>query len=236
MESATHNPQAASAIQLKRAYEEAEAPDGVRVLVDRLWPRGVAKSAAHLDAWMKELGPSDELRTWFGHRQDRWNSFQERYQAELRTPLRQLLLSELQSIARTSTLTLVYGARDTHQNEAVVLREYLLGHPPLHAGTWTGDLRLLVTLAVLAAAHKDAGVSSSTLQRFLAPPLSDREFGTSLQALQDGGKVRPSPNGWQLTARGLKQVGELSNSGQACSTDNAARQPGSGGTPGAGPR
>lgn len=195
----------------KRAYEEADKSDGVHVLVDRLWPRGISKDAAHLDAWMKELGPTDELRTWFGHRADRWSDFRERYQTELRSSLRQLLLSELESVARRSTLTLVYGARDTHQNEAVVLREYVLNHHPPPTERLTEDLRLLATLAAVAAAHGGAEVPASALQLFRAPHLADRELGKALQALQDGGNVRKSANGWHLTARALKQVRELSN-------------------------
>ena len=102
-----------SAIRLKRAYERADGRDGTRVLVDRLWPRGVSKHAAHLGAWMTDLGSSDELRTWLGHQEVRWSGFQKRYTEELRTPLR-LLLSEQQHVARGSTPTLVSGARDTH--------------------------------------------------------------------------------------------------------------------------
>lgn len=98
-------------IQLKRAYESPEPGDGVRVLVDRLWARGVSKEDADLDSWMKELGPTAELRKWFGHRPERWGEFEERYLRELATPLRQLLLKELHGIARGATLTLVYGAR-----------------------------------------------------------------------------------------------------------------------------
>jgi len=106
---------ASSTIQLKRAYESRDAGDGVRVLVDRLWARGVSKEAAKLDAWMKEVGPTGELRKWFGHRPDRWDGFVEKYRHELATPLRQLLLAELKGIAETSTVTLVYGAHDANE-------------------------------------------------------------------------------------------------------------------------
>jgi uncharacterized protein YeaO (DUF488 family) len=202
-----------SAIRLKRAYDGADGSDGVRVLVDRLWPRGVSKDAAHVHAWMKELGPTDELRTWFGHRVDRWNGFRERYQTELHTPLRQMLISELESVARESTLTLVYGARDTRENEAVVVREYILGHHSKPSVRWNDDLRLLVTLAVVAAAHGGGEAPASTLKLFVVPELTDRELGTALQALQDGGNVRKSSNGWQLTSRAVKRVRELSSGG-----------------------
>src|SRR5690349_19728335 len=102
-------------VAIKRVYEKPEPADGIRVLVDRLWPRGVSKDAADLDAWMKELGPSDELRTWFGHQPNRWDVFVAKYQQELTTPLRQLLLAELQGGARGSPVTLVYGAHDTKE-------------------------------------------------------------------------------------------------------------------------
>jgi uncharacterized protein YeaO (DUF488 family) len=201
----------ASAIRLKRAYDEADEHDGIRVLVDRLWPRGVSKDAAHLDAWMKDLGPSDELRTWFGHQKDQWNSFQERYQEELRTPLRQLLLAELESVARRSTLTLVYGARDTHENEAVVIRQYLLDNHPKSDQSWQDARGLLAALSVVAAAHSDAHVPISALKLFVAPRLTDRSLDTALQTLQSGGMVRKSSNGWHLTSRAVKQVQQLSD-------------------------
>jgi uncharacterized protein YeaO (DUF488 family) len=173
---------AASAIRLKRAYEKVDRADGVRVLVDRLWPRGVSKDAAHLDAWMKELGPSAELRTCFGHRADRWHRFQERYREELRTPLRQLLLAELASLAGGATLTLVYGARDTRENEAVVIRDYLLRNHPGPDGSWKDVPSLLATLEVVAAAHAGAEAPTSTLRLFVAPHLTDRNLDTALQA------------------------------------------------------
>ena len=208
MKPATHNLRA-SAIRLKRAYEEADERDGTRVLVDRLWPRGVSKDKAHLDAWMKDLGPSDELRTWFGHQTDRWNSFRERYENELRTPLRQLLLAQLESVARRSTLTLVYGARDTSENEAVVIRDYLLGKHPESGQSWDDARDLLATIGVVAAAHSGAKATTLTLRLFVTPHLSDR-LDTALQALESGGMVRRSSNGWQLTSLAIKQVRQLS--------------------------
>src|SRR5215216_4251122 len=112
MESSASTP-AAEAIRLKRAYDAPEAGDGVRVLVDRIWPLGISKDAAGFDAWMAALGPSDALRTWFGHQPERWTAFAEKYRGELATPLRQTLLTALHGVADRSTLTLVYGARDT---------------------------------------------------------------------------------------------------------------------------
>jgi uncharacterized protein YeaO (DUF488 family) len=201
----------ASAIRLKRAYEGVDERDGIRVLVDRLWPRGVSKDTAHLDAWMKELGPSDDLRTWFGHRTDRWNSFRERYQEELRTPLRQVLLTELASVVRGSTLTLVYGARDTRDNEAVVIREYLLANHPTSDPGWEDTRAFLATLGVIAAAHSDAQVPISALRLFVAPYYTERRLDTALQTLQSDGMARNSPNGWHLTPRAITQVRQLSD-------------------------
>ena len=110
-------------LQLKRAYEPAELGDGYRVLVDRLWPRGVSKEKAALDAWEKELGPSTELRKWFGHEPERFEEFRRRYIDELRA--KRALLSSLRRRARDGTVTLVYSAHDSEHNDAVVLAEIL---------------------------------------------------------------------------------------------------------------
>lgn len=118
---------AAGRVRLKRAYEAPEADDGKRILVDRLWPRGLAKADAQLDQWMKEIGPSTELRQWFGHDAARWDEFRERYRAELREHADDYV-TQLLDIAREDTLTLVYAAHDAEHNNAVVLRELLLGH------------------------------------------------------------------------------------------------------------
>jgi uncharacterized protein YeaO (DUF488 family) len=115
----------ASHIVLKRAYEPPAADDGSRVLVDRLWPRGVAKADAKLDAWMKEIAPSTELRKWFGHDPARWEEFQARYRKEL--DAHGDLIADLRTLARKGRLTLVYSAHDEVHNDAVVLRERLLG-------------------------------------------------------------------------------------------------------------
>jgi uncharacterized protein YeaO (DUF488 family) len=110
-------------IRLKRAYEPASAEDGYRVLVDRLWPRGVSKQQAKLDEWEKELSPSSELREWFGHEPGRFAEFRRRYIDELRANA--LRLKELRRRAATGTLTLVYSAHDSEHNDAVVLAEVL---------------------------------------------------------------------------------------------------------------
>jgi uncharacterized protein YeaO (DUF488 family) len=110
-------------VQLKRAYAPPSPEDGVRVLVDRLWPRGLRKSAAAIDRWIKDVAPSTELRRWFGHDPSRWVEFRRRYKAELAHKTD--LLRELRAITRNNTLTLVFAARDELHNEAIVLRDVL---------------------------------------------------------------------------------------------------------------
>jgi uncharacterized protein YeaO (DUF488 family) len=110
-------------LAIKRAYEPPAPEDGWRVLVDRLWPRGVSKARLRLDAWVRDVAPSTELRKWFNHDPDRWDEFVRRYRAELRAPEREALLSELAERARHGTVTLIYGARDTEHNEAAVLQD-----------------------------------------------------------------------------------------------------------------
>jgi uncharacterized protein YeaO (DUF488 family) len=108
-------------VRSKRAYEPASDSDGYRVLVDRLWPRGVSKEKTRLDTWMKEIAPSTELRRWFGHDPARWDEFEHRYQAELAEPEHRQLVDELADRATHGPVTLIYGARDTLHNEAVVV-------------------------------------------------------------------------------------------------------------------
>jgi uncharacterized protein YeaO (DUF488 family) len=110
-------------VRLKRAYESPARSDGYRVLIDRIWPRGVSKEQAHLDEWARELAPSSELRRWFGHDPARFAEFRRRYLDELKAQKEKL--RELRRRAREETLTLVYGARDTEHNDAVVLAELL---------------------------------------------------------------------------------------------------------------
>jgi uncharacterized protein YeaO (DUF488 family) len=110
-------------VRLKRAYETAAPIDGWRVLIDRLWPRGVSRARAQLDAWEKDLAPSTELRQWFGHDPQRFEQFRRRYIEELRDHRPQL--EALRRRAREGTLTLVYSAQDSEHNDAVVLAEVL---------------------------------------------------------------------------------------------------------------
>jgi uncharacterized protein YeaO (DUF488 family) len=110
-------------VRLKRAYDPATSTDGYRVLIDRLWPRGVSRERANLDAWEKELAPSAQLREWFGHEPGRFDEFRRRYVDELRG--RRTQLTALRRRARSGTVTLVYAAGDEVHNDAVVLAEIL---------------------------------------------------------------------------------------------------------------
>ncbi len=112
-------------VKLKRAYAAPAADDGKRILIDRLWPRGISKAEAALDQWMKEIAPSTELRQWFGHDPAKWEEFRLRYSEELadKAPL----LEELRALARAGPITLVYSAHDEEHNDAVVLRDVLRG-------------------------------------------------------------------------------------------------------------
>ncbi|HWL45185.1 MAG TPA: DUF488 family protein [Ilumatobacter sp.] len=114
---------AAATVQLRRAYDPPRPDDGHRVLVDRLWPRGVRRDALRLDEWCREVAPSSELRTWFGHDLTRWADFQARYRGELEHNDH---VGRLARVARGGQLTLVHAAADTHHNHALVLRDVLL--------------------------------------------------------------------------------------------------------------
>lgn len=121
----------ATHIRIKRAYHPPSHDDGVRVLIDRLWPRGVKKEALALDQWAKKLSPSTELRQWFGHDRARWQEFRQRYAQELGPHAE--LLETLRTLARKGTVTLVYGSHDEAHNNAVALREFLLSPEAIDA-------------------------------------------------------------------------------------------------------
>jgi uncharacterized protein YeaO (DUF488 family) len=110
-------------VTIKRIYDPPSASDGRRILVDRLWPRGVKKSAARLDEWIKDLAPSDELRRWFGHEPERWPEFRRRYQSELKAHAQGL--AALRDMAEAAPVTLLYAARDRDRNEARVLADLI---------------------------------------------------------------------------------------------------------------
>ena len=110
-------------LQVKRVYASPHHEDGLRILVDRLWPRGLAKEAAAIDEWVRECAPSDELRKWFAHDRAKWNEFKRRYSAELRS--KEELLAPIRSMANEKRVTLLFAASDTECNNAVALMEYL---------------------------------------------------------------------------------------------------------------
>lgn len=110
------------AVALKRAYEAPADSDGTRVLVDRLWPRGMTKAKARIDVWLKDVAPSTQLRKWFGHDPEKWAEFQQRYRAELKGSE---ALAELRRLVRAGHVTLVYSAKDEEHNDAVVLAKLL---------------------------------------------------------------------------------------------------------------
>ncbi len=112
-------------IKLKRAYEPAAADDGIRILIDRLWPRGKKKADAAIDQWMKDIAPSAALRKWLGHDPERWAEFRRRYAAEVHQHRQQLIA--LRALARREPITLVFSARDEAYNDAVALRDFLPG-------------------------------------------------------------------------------------------------------------
>ncbi|WP_315816734.1 DUF488 domain-containing protein [Paraflavitalea speifideaquila] len=112
-------------LQLKRVYELPAKEDGLRILVDRLWPRGLTKEKAQVDHWFKEIAPSTELRKWFDHDPAKWNEFKKRYRQELKYNKEQVAM--LKDYLKQGRVTLVYGAKDELHNDAVVLKEWLLG-------------------------------------------------------------------------------------------------------------
>ena len=114
------------AVALKRVYDEPAASDGTRVLVERLWPRGISKERAHIDLWLKDAAPSSELRTWFHHDPQKFSEFRRRYEAELKSEGAQEALTTLREIAKQGQLTLVFAAHDAEYSNARVLHDLLL--------------------------------------------------------------------------------------------------------------
>jgi uncharacterized protein YeaO (DUF488 family) len=112
------------AVTIKRIYEPAAKTDGFRILVDRLWPRGVSKENAHIDLWLKEIAPSTDLRNWFNHEPEKWKEFCSRYKMELKDSS---ALSELRALLRTHRdVALLYGAKDEQHNQALALQQYII--------------------------------------------------------------------------------------------------------------
>ena len=154
-------------ILVKRVYEPASKSDGFRVLVDRLWPRGLAKSDAKLDLWLPDIGPSTSLRQWFNHDPVRWEEFCRRYHAELAKKTE--LLEELKSYTKKGTVTLLYSAKDERHNQAIALRSFLLKQPvsprqTRQCATTVGQRRskrssVLSGNEIVAAGRRDQGRS-----------------------------------------------------------------------------
>lgn len=114
-------------IRMKRIYDPVTPDDGYRVLIDRLWPRGLSKAKARLDAWERDISPSAELRRWYAHDPNKWDEFQLRYERELQTPRAQALLDELSDLGGEGTVTLLYAARAGEISNAAVLQRLLTG-------------------------------------------------------------------------------------------------------------
>jgi uncharacterized protein YeaO (DUF488 family) len=112
-------------LKIKRAYEKKESEDGKRILIDRLWPRGISKAEAGIDEWLKDLGPSTELRKWFGHDPEKWGEFKKRYQKELSDAEKTGIMEDIAHLARRSTVTLIYSAKDTEHSDVKVLEEII---------------------------------------------------------------------------------------------------------------
>jgi uncharacterized protein YeaO (DUF488 family) len=119
------HPMGKAMVKVKRAYDPPRAEDGERILVDRLWPRGMTKESARLASWIREIGPTTELRKWFGHDPSRWEEFRRRYERELRRPEKRAILRDLAERSRGGILTLVYASKDEVRNNAVVLKDLI---------------------------------------------------------------------------------------------------------------
>ncbi len=113
-------------IALKRAYDEPVTSDGTRVLVERLWPRGLSKERAHIDLWLKDVAPSTELRKWYNHDPQKFHEFRRRYEIELQSEVAQNALAKLREIAKRGQLTLVFAAHDTEHSNAIILQDFVL--------------------------------------------------------------------------------------------------------------
>lgn len=126
-------------IRVKRVYERPATEDGYRILVDRLWPRGVTKEEARIDLWLKDIAPSPRLRAWFGHEPDKWLKFKARYAEELKA--KKELLEQVRAHARRETTTLLFAAAEEQHNNAVALKEHLEPRPKSRASGWRTQRR-----------------------------------------------------------------------------------------------
>ena len=150
-------PQMAAKLQLKRIYEPAAPGDGARILVDRVWPRGVTKEAAALTLWFRDIAPTPALRKWFGHDPARWAEFRRRYREELAGNA--VAVAHLRAFLKEGPVTLLYGARDPDHNHALVLEEFMRRRASAPRAAGTGK-REPATGKPAAASHKPAATSS----------------------------------------------------------------------------
>lgn len=114
-------------IKVKRVYEKPSQEDGTRLLVDRLWPRGLTKKSADIYIWLKEIAPSHELRQWFDHDPQKWDELKKRYREELKEPVKSAILEQVKKLAKEGTITLLFAAKEEQYNNAVALKEILAG-------------------------------------------------------------------------------------------------------------
>ena len=121
-----------SGVRLRRVYEDPSPDDGIRILVDRVWPRGLTKAAVHLDEWLKDIAPSTPLRRWYGHQPERFTEFRRRYLAELRDEQLEATLARLRELGRNGPVTLLTATRDIEHSQAAVLRDLLRTARPAH--------------------------------------------------------------------------------------------------------
>ena len=189
-----------SEFALKRIYEPASTSDGYRVLVDRLWARGMSKGEAALDAWLKQVAPSTELRTWFSHQEERWSGFQERYTRELDGSRVVDLLGCLVRQARHHPVTLLFGARDEVHNEAVVLHDYLQKVKP--APPQDPDALALDALAAAAWARPTHAAAIRDIAAFLAGGLDAPALDEALARLCQHKLIVCRHGSWELAPRG----------------------------------
>jgi uncharacterized protein YeaO (DUF488 family) len=192
-------------ITLKRIYEPASEADGYRVLVDRLWARGLSKDEAALDAWVKQVAPSAELRTWFGHREERWPGFQERYARELANSRVEDLLGCLARQSRIRPVTLLFGARDEVHNEAVVLHRHL--QKATLSPVQDPDSLALDALAAVVWARPAPIATTNEVAGFLAGGLDADALDEALARLCQCKLIACRQGGWELTAQGGRRAG-----------------------------
>ena len=184
-------------VRVRRVYEPVSPDDGERLLVDRLWPRGLSKQAAHLDAWAKDVAPSNELRRWYGHQPARFAEFRRRYADELREPERAKALAQLNEAARHGTVTLLTATKDAAHSEAAVLAEQLRAGRPARqarhsrARTGTGPKRTTCRATRRAGCTGSARPAARSRTPILPPPARSAAPRSPASEAADHGERRP---------------------------------------------